>query len=74
MKPKLKGVTPRKTFRLTDSDLEKLEFIRMNCDWSGGPVEIAATTVNAMRFAINVAHQIVVSNIAADRKRGKEDA
>lgn len=72
MKPKPKGNTPRKTFRLTDSDLEKLEFIRANCDWSGGPVEIAATTANAMRFAINVAHEIVSSNIAGGRKRGEK--
>lgn len=71
MKPKPKGATPRKTFRLTDNDVEKLEFIRVNCDWSGGPVEVAATTANAMRFAINVAHEIVSSNIAA-RKRGEK--
>lgn len=72
MKPKSKGATPRKTFRLTDSDCEKLEFIRANCDWSGGPVEIAATTANAMRFAINVAHEMIASNIAGDRKKGEK--
>lgn len=72
MKPKPKGATPRKTFRLTDSDIEKLEFIRANCNWSSGPVEIAATTANAMRFAINVAYEMIASNIAAARKRGEK--
>lgn len=72
MKSKPKGATPRKTFRLTDSDIEKLEFIRANCNWSSGPVEVAATTANAIRFAINIAHEIVSSNVAAARKRGEK--
>jgi len=62
MKPKPKGSTPRKTFRLTEDDVERLEYIRANCDWSSGPVKIPATTANAMRFAINVAHEMIASN------------
>jgi hypothetical protein len=72
MKPKPKGATPRKTFRLSENDLEMLEYIRANCDWSSGPVKIPATTANAMRFAINVAHEMIASNVAGDRKRGEK--
>ena len=72
MKPKPKGATPRKTFRLSEYDLERLEYIRANYDWPRSPVEIAATTTNAMRVAINIAHEIVASNIAAARKKGEK--
>ena len=72
MKPKPKGATPRKTFRLSEDELEMLEDIRANFDWSSGPVKIAATTTNAMRFAINAAHHLVSSNVAAARKKGEK--
>ena len=72
MKPKAKGSTPRKTFRLSEDELEMLEYIRANFDWSSGPVKIAATTTNAMRVAINIAHEIVASNVATARKKGEK--
>jgi len=72
MKPKPKGATPRKTFRLSEYELEMLEYIRANFNWSSGPVKIPATTTNAMRVAINIAHEIVASNVAGDRKRGEK--
>lgn len=71
MKPKAKGATPRKTFRLTEKDLEKLEYIRTNFDWSSGGVEIPATTTNALKFAINVAHNLVSSK-AQNIKKGEK--
>ena len=72
MKPKPKGATPRKTFRLSEYDLERLEYIRANYDWPRSPVEIAATTTNAMRLAIGIAHEVVTSNIATARKKGEK--